>query len=76
MMTSSTTTDLKLQKDILDCRRLNVSDGASDVLDRTLATFSAKKRLNDETSMPAELEGRRPCPSRTPTVFHDSRGSD
>ena len=76
LMTSTVDVGLKLQKDAPDCRRLNVGGGAlDDVLDLTLATLSAKKRLNDATSI-AELAGRRPRPSRVSTDFHNFRGSD
>ena len=57
LMTSTVDVGLKLQKDAPDCRRLNVGGGALDVLDLTMATLSAEKRLNDATSI-AELAGR------------------
>jgi len=73
VMTSTVDVGLKLQKDAPDCRRLNVGGGALDVLDLSLATLSAKKQLNDATSI-AELAGRRPCPSRVSTGKGEGRG--
>jgi len=45
------------------------------VLDCTLATFSTKKRLNDSTLM-AELAGKRPRQSRTTADRHNIDSSD
>ena len=54
---------------------LNVGAGASAVLDRILATFSAKKRLQTSMST-AEFAGIRPRPSKSSTSCHSLCGSD